>query len=147
MRRHLTIILMLMAFAATNAQSNLNIAPMFDGTPRWKLKFTAIHLEGKYLKPYDLTLFISLTTRDSRNYDEIEDMVEKDGKNAIDKESGYINGKLYYAFYLMKPKDNKYQYIFYRNSSLRKDEPNEVTLVYMEGYVSLKELKEMFKNK
>ena len=120
---------------------------MFDGSPRWKLKFTAVHLEGNYLKPYNLTLFKSCTTGDHRNYDEIERLVEKDGKNAIDKECGYINGKLYYAFYLLKPIKDKYQYIFYRNSSLRKDEPNEVTLVYMEGYVSLKELKNMFKNK
>ncbi len=147
MRRYLTFIILLMVFATTNAQSHLNIAPMFDGSPRWKLKFTAVHLEGNYLKPYNLTLFKSLTTHDSRNYDEIEEMVEKDGKNAIDKECGYINGKLYYAFYQMKPKDNKYQYIFYRNSSLRKEQPNEVTIVYMEGYVSLQELKKMFKNK
>ena len=147
MKRHLTTILFFIYFVAVNGQSHLNIAPVFDEPKRWTQMFTAAHLEGKYLKPYNLTLFKSMTTTDHRNYDEMERLVEKDGKNAIDKECGYINGKLYYAFYLLKPIKNKYQYIFYRNSSLRKDEPNEVTLVYMEGYVSLKELKEMFKNK
>lgn len=147
MKRYLTTILLFIYFVAINGQSHLNIAPVFDEPKRWTHLFTATHIEGKHLQPYNLTLFKSMTTTDHRNYDEIEQLVEKDGKNAIDKECGYINGKLYYAFYLLKPIKNKYQYIFYRNSSLRKDEPNKVTLVYMEGYVSLKELKNMFKNK
>ena len=147
MKRYLTTILLFIYFAAVSGQSHLNIAPVFYETKRWTHMFTGAHIEGKHLKPYNLTLFKSCTTSDHRNYDEMEQLVEKDGKNAIDKECGYINGKLYYAFYLLKPIKDKYQYIFYRNSSLRKDEPNEVTLVYMEGYVSLKELKNMFKNK
>ena len=146
MRRYLTIILSLMCMATANAQSHLNIGLVFDKNAKWHSMFTAVILEGKYLEPYNLTLFKSLTTHDHRDYDRIEQLVEKDGKNAIDKECGYINNKLYYAFYLMKPKNDKYQYIFYRNSSLRKNEPNEVTLVYMEGYLTLNELKKMFKN-
>ena len=145
MKRHLTTILFFIYFVAVNGQSHLNIAPVFDEPKRWTQMFTAAHLEGKYLKQYNLTLFKSMTTTDHRNYDEMERLVEKDGKNAIDKECGYINGKLYYAFYLLKPIKNKYQYIFYRNSSLRDDEPDEVTIVYMEGYPTLEELKKMFR--
>jgi hypothetical protein len=79
------------------------------------------------------------------DFDELEGIVESDSKKAIDKECGYINGKLYYGFYQFKPANGKYRYIFYRNSSLRDDEPDEVTIVYMEGYPTLEELKKMFR--
>ena len=144
-RRTTLLLLMLFLLAEATAQNQLNVAPLFEKSKHGKTMFTASHIEGKHLKPYNLTLFRSITTSDYRIYDEIEQLVEKDGKETIDKESGYINGKLFYAFYQFKPKDKKYRYLFYRNSSLRKNSPNEVTVVYMEGYVSLKELKKMFK--
>ena len=102
-------------------------------------------VEGASLKPYKLTLFSTATTRDRRIFDKIEGIVESNGDKAIDKECGYINGRLYYGFYQFKPnKDGKYRYLFYRNSSLREDELCEVTVVYMEGYPTLTELKKMF---
>ena len=101
--------------------------------------------EGNSLKPYKLTLFSTVTTRDRRVFEYIEETIESHEKKAIDKECGYINGKLYCGFYQFRPdKDGKYRYIFYRNSSLRDDEPCEVTVVYMEGYPTLAELKKMF---
>lgn len=102
-------------------------------------------VEGASLKPYKLTLFSTVTTKDREVFDQIEETVESNGDKAIDKECGYINGRLYYGFYQFKPnKSGKYRYLFYRNSSLRKDEPSEVTVVYMEGYPTLAELKKMF---
>lgn len=146
MKQHITTIILALLLAATaTAQSHLNVAPMFEGKKEWSLKFTGSHIEGRPLKTYNLTLFRSITTSDHRLYDKIEALVEKDGKNTIDKESGYINGKLYYAFYQFKPKNKKYQYLFYHNSSLREDKPDEVTIVYIEGYVTLTELKKIFK--
>ena len=101
--------------------------------------------EGRSLKPYSLTLFSTATTNDRRHFDYIEKTIESNEDKAIDKECGYINGRLYYGFYQFKPdKEGKYRYIFYRNSSLRKDEPCEITIVYMEGYPTLTELKKMF---
>ena len=128
-----------------NAQKNMGISPLFKGTEREKYGFSAVIIEGKSLKKYDLTLFKSVTTTKSEWFSEIEGLVENDSKNAIDKECGYIDGKLYYGFYQFKPQDGKYRYIFYRNSSLRDDEPDEVTIVYMEGYPTLEELKKMFR--
>ena len=128
-----------------NAQKNMDIAPLFEGAERAKYGFSAVVIEGKSLKKYDLTLFKSVTTTKTQWFDEVERMVENDSKVAIDKECGYINGKLYYGFYQFKPPDGKYRYIFYRNSSLRDDEPDEVTIVYMEGYPTLEELKKMFR--
>ena len=129
----------------TNAQKNMGISTLFKGTEREKYGFSAVIIEGKSLKKYNLTLFKSVTTTKSEWFSEIEGLVENDSKNAIDKECGYINGKLYYGFYQFKPLDGKYRYIFYRNSSLRDDEPDEVTIVYMEGYPTLEELKKMFR--
>ena len=127
------------------AQKNMNISSLFDGKERAKYGFSAVIIEGKSLKKYNLTQFKSVTTTKAQLFDELEGMVENDSKNAIDKECGYINDKLYYGFYQFKPRDGKYRYIFYRNSSLRDDEPDEVTIVYMEGYPTLEELKKMFR--
>ena len=128
-----------------NAQKHMGISPLFEGTDRAKYGFSAVVIEGKSLKKYNLTLFKSVTTTKTDMFDELEGMVESDSKEAIDKECGYINGKLYYGFYQFRPdKNGKYRYLFYRNSSLREDEPCEVTVVYMEGYPTLAELKKMF---
>ena len=144
--RHLTaLIIVMFALTGAHAQSDLAINPLFKGSDKWNLKFAATHIEGEMLEDYNLTLFRSITTGDSHLFAEIEETIEKDAATAIDKECGYINGELYYGFYQFKPdKDGKYRYIFYRNSSLREDEPCEITIVYMEGYPTLTELKKMF---
>lgn len=141
------LFILTICFMATlaNAQKNMEIAPLFEGTKRAKYAFSAVVIEGKSLKKYNLKLFKSVTTTKTQWFDELENLVENDSKEAIDKECGYINGKLYYGFYQFKPLDGKYRYIFYRNSSLRDDEPDEVTIVYMEGYPTLEELKKMFR--
>lgn len=145
MRYFLTIILSLLCLIGANAQKGLEVSNLFEAKGKWKLKFTGTHLSGRALKPYNLTLFRSITTGDSRLYEEIEQAVNKDAQKTIDKECGYIDGRLYYGFFLFEPKEKKNCYLFYRNNSLRSDEPNEVTIVYMEGYATLKELKEMFR--
>lgn len=141
------LFILTICFMATlaNAQKNMEIAPLFEGTKRAKYAFSAVVIEGKSLKKYNLKLFKSVTTTNTQWFDELENLVENDSKKAIDKECGYINGKLYYGFYQFKPLDGKYRYIFYRNSSLRDNEPDEVTIVYMEGYPTLEELKKMFR--
>ena len=145
MKRLLLILTMCLLATIASAQKNMEISPLFEGTERAKYGFSAVVIEGKSLKKYNLTLFKSVTTSKTQLFDELEGIVESDSKEAIDKECGYINGKLYYGFYQFKPTDGKYRYIFYRNSSLRDDEPDEVTIVYMEGYPTLEELKKMFR--
>ena len=45
------------------------------------------------------------------------------------------------------PKNESYRYLFYRNTSVvpNSNKKPEVTVVYMEGQVTLEELKQMFK--
>lgn len=137
----ITIIACIFAFAA-GAQS-VEASHIFKGRSMRHQESTCT--EGKSLKPYKLTLFSTATTQDRRHFKYIEEVIEGNEDKAIDKECGYINGRLYYGFYQFKPdKKGRYRYIFYRNSSLREDEPCEITVVYMEGYPTLAELKKMF---
>lgn len=145
MKRLIFILTMCLWATIANAQKNMEISSLFESKKRSRYGFSAAIIEGKSLKKYDLTVFKSVTTTKGMWFDELEGMVENDSKTAIDKECGYINGKLYYGFYQFKPENGKYRYIFYRNSSLRNDEPDEVTIVYMEGYPTLEELKKMFR--
>lgn len=145
MKRLIFISLFLSAIASY-AQEGMYINTLFNTHGnKWHNKFEAIYIKGKTLKPYNLTTFKCHTIRDSRYYDEIESIVEKDANKAISKETGYINGKLYYGFFMFSQQNKKHRYMFYRNSSLRIDEPNELTIVYMEGYCDMDELKQMFK--
>lgn len=137
----ITIIACIFAFAA-EAQS-VEASHIFKGRSMKHQESTCT--EGNSLKPYKLTLFSTATTQDRRHFRYIEEVIENNEDKAIDKECGYINGRLYYGFYQFKPNEKgRYRYIFYRNSSLREDEPCEITVVYMEGYPTLAELKKMF---
>lgn len=137
----ITFLICTIAFAA-KAQ-RIEASDIFKGRSSKHTESSCI--EGSSLKPYNLTLFSTATTRDRRLFDYFEEVVKSHQDKAIDKECGYINGKLYYGFYQFKHnKEKKYRYLFYRNSSLREDEPCEITIVYMEGYPTLAELKKMF---
>jgi hypothetical protein len=103
-------------------------------------------VKGNQLERYKLEVFRSLTIKnDPKDFERIEKLVEQDEKHAISKETGHIGERLYYAFYCFSPQKGRFRYIFYRNSSLRKTESNELTLIYMEGNVTMDELKVMFK--
>ena len=81
MKQHITTIILALLLAATaTAQSHLNVAPMFEGKKEWSLKFTGSHIEGRPLKPYNLTLFRSITTSDHRLYDKIEALKSRANK-------------------------------------------------------------------
>lgn len=128
------------------AQEGLNISRLFDGRYKQKANAIEVLVKGRKLKPYNLTLFQSLTVKGSpEEFRQIEELVTRDGQQATDKETGMIGGKLYYGFYRFAPLKDRHRYLFYRNSSLRKVESAEVTVVYMEGYATLEELKQMFK--
>lgn len=137
----ITVIACIMAFMA-EAQS-VEASDILNG--KSTRQQVASCIEGSSLKPYKLTLFSTVTTRDRRVFEYIEETIESNEEKVIDKECGYIDGRLYYGFYQFRPdKNGKYRYLFYRNSSLRDDEPCEITVVYMEGYPTLAELKKMF---
>lgn len=128
------------------AQEGLRIGELFDGSYKRKSNAIEVVIKGEKLKRYRLNVFRSLTIKnDPKDFERIEKLMEADEKNAVSKETGRIGERLYYGFYCFPAYKGQLRYVFYRNSSLREVESNEVTLVYIEGNVTMDKLKEMFK--
>ena len=145
-RIYAIIVLMLALVMEGQSQTGLQIAELFNGQYKRKDNAIEVVVKGNQLERYKLKVFRSLTVKnDPKDFERIEKLVEQDEKNAISKEPGRIGERLYYAFYCFPSEKEHYRYIFYRNSSLRKTESNELTLIYMEGNVTMDELKIMFK--
>ena len=147
MRKILIIVILMFAWVVEAwSQEGLYIAELFNGQYKRNDNAIEVIVKGNQLERYRLKVFRSLTVKnDPKDFERIEKLVLQDEKNVINKETGHIGQRLYYAFYCLPSKKNHYCYIFYRNSSLRKVEDNELTLIYMEGNVTLDELKAMFK--
>ncbi len=130
------------------AQEGMHINQLFDGRYKKEKNATEVLVKGRKLESYQLTLFRSLTVKDNPEaFRLIRTLVDQDAQQAIDKESGRINGKLYYGFYQFKPHNNQFRYLFFRDNSCRDDTDNnnEMTIVYMEGNTTIEELKNLFK--
>ena len=147
MKKVFTIIILMLAFVVeAQSQTSLQIAELFNGSYKRKDNAIEVVVKGNQLERYKLEVFRSLTIKnDPKDFERIEKLVEQDEKHAISKETGHIGERLYYAFYCFSPQKGRFRYIFYRNSSLRKTESNELTLIYMEGNATMDELKVMFK--
>lgn len=147
-RRTITIGMMFLLALPIAAQKGMQIAELFDGRFKKDHRAVEVLIKGKELKQYHLTLFRSLTISNApQTFEKMEALVRKDAVHAIDKEVGTINNRLYYGFYCFPAQDNDtYRYLFYRNTAAKTNSGKqpEATLVYMEGQVTLEELKRMF---
>lgn len=142
---NILLILLIMTALPALGQKNMHIRQLFESDYKHKHDVMEVIVEGKKLKPYNLTLFKSITLANrSEEISVMERLVREDAVNAKDKSVALIGGRLLYGFYRFEDPD-KNRFIFYRNQSLRKGGKNEATLVYMEGYASLAEIQEMFK--
>lgn len=148
MKHHILLGLLLLLFCLPlQAQKNLHIASLFDGQYRDRKDATEVLMKGRKLVPYKLTLFRSLTLNTTTvNVAQIEKLVRADGATAIDKEAGSRGGRLYYAFYQLKPAGDTRRYLFFRNNSLQtgSGKKNTLTVIYMEGTATIEELKHTF---
>lgn len=147
MKRIFIIIILMFGWLMEGwSQEGLHIDELFNGQYKRKDNAIEVVVKGYRLERYRLKVFRSLTVKnDPKDFERIEKLVLQDEKNAVSKETGHIGERLYYAFYCLPSDKEHYRYIFYRNSSLRKVEDNELTLIYMEGNVTMDELKMMFK--
>ena len=148
MKRLKTILtIFVLATLPALAQEDLKIGELFGNDYIKKHKATEVMVQGKELKPYDLTLFRSVTFDNGKTLSEkIEKWIDTDSRNAYDKEVGRINGKLYYGFFCLPPHKGKNRYLFYRNAALQSDSKDpSLSVVYMEGHATLEQLKTMFK--
>lgn len=129
------------------AQKGLQVNALFDGRFKKDHRAVEVFIKGKELKKYNLSLFRSLTvTNAPAVFREMETLVCKDAESAVDKEVGTIGNRLYYGFYCFPEQEGTFRYLFYRNTSVKRerDQQPEATVVYMEGQVTLEELKQLF---
>lgn len=146
-RRTVLVLWCMLVPALLFAQHGLEVGRVFDGRYQKNRNAVEVIVKGRKLKPYGLTVFRSLTLRNApSDFNTISAWVETDGRKAVDKEVGLLHGRLYYGFYRFKQEGKEpYRYLFFRNTALRDRQRQEVTVVYMEGHVSIARLKQMFK--
>jgi len=136
----------LLTTLATVAQDGLNINRLFDGRYKKAAGATEIIVTGSQAREIGLTVYHSVSVTDKTQAEIIENLVVKDGAQAVDKEAEYRNGQLYYGFYTMQKHKRKNRYIFFLNQNLaRKSPKNVVTLIYMEGEASAEKIKKLIR--
>ena len=145
-RTTIIILACMLTTMAAMAQTGLNINHLFDGRYKKAAGATEIIVTGSQAHEIGLTVYHSVSVTDKTQAEIIENLVVKDGAQAIDKEVEYRNGQLYYGFYTMKKMKRDNRYIFYLNQNLaRKSPKNVVTLIYMEGRASANEIKKLIR--
>jgi hypothetical protein len=147
-RRWIIIWMTLLIALPLWAQKGMHVESLFGGRFKQDKRAVEVLIKGKELKKYHLTLFRSLTVTDAPALsEEIEALVSQDAASAVDKEVGTVGKRLYYGFYCFPARDKSFRYLFYRNTAVAPSgsKKPEVTVVYMEGRVTLEELKQLFK--
>ncbi len=147
MKRFIIIVLTcLLTTMAAVAQKGLNINRLFDGKYKMATVATEIIVTGSQANEIGLEVYHSVSVTDKTQAEIIENLVVKDGTQAIDKEVEYRNGQLYYGFYTMKKEKRDNRYIFFLNQNLAKKSPkNMVTLIYMEGKATPTQIKKLIR--
>ena len=146
--KRITIIILtcLLTTMAAMAQTGLNINRLFDGRYKKATGATEIIVTGSQAREIGLMVYHSVSVTDKAQAEIIENLVMKDGVQAIDKEVEYRNGQLYYGFYTMPKVKHTNRYIFFLNQNLaRKSPKSNVTLIYMEGRATAGEIKKLIR--
>ncbi len=132
------------------AQKGLHVERVFDGglIPRNRIEETMVR--GAALKEYKLELYRGMKMEvDSVERQHIETLVMNDGKGMMDREDGaeyeMQNGHLTYCI-LSLPAIRHKRYLCYQCYKSRPD-AFTVTLVYLEGKATLRDLRKTFRKK
>ena len=100
-------------------------------------------MSGKSVKKdYHITLFhsLDLTKASAREVADVESAVEHDTREALEREEKRSReGLLQSGFYALNGKKHLRRYIFYRRGA------DKVSVIYIEGSATMKEMKSMFK--
>ena len=132
---------------SANAQSGLNIEPLFAGKIIPQQRMVETRVKGKMLSKYQLTLFRSVRfqANNKQEINRVHDLIELD----IKKNPGFAYGENYSSkkshsketFMLQLPKQgNQNRFLCYKRNK------EEITVIYMEGTLnSLSTLRELIK--
>lgn len=151
-RKFYLIIVSLVVMLPVFAQEGTHVNELFDGRYRKSPNAVEIVVTGKAANKLKLNTFHSLTVSDDNTaVRTIESLVVKDGATAIEKETEYRGGKLYYGFYRLKSIKAKSRgmnaYLFYLNQALAGKNPmNKVTVIYMESEENADYIKSLIRN-
>ena len=146
--KRITIIIMtcLLTAMAAMAQKGLHINRLFDGRYKKAAGATEIIVTGSQAHEIGLSVYHSVSVTDKAQAEIIENLVIKDGAQAIDKEAEYRNGQLYYGFYTLSKQRSSNRYIFFLNQNLARKSPKSiVTLIYMEGSANASKIKKLIR--
>lgn len=138
MKKLLTIILLLLgSHSVLWAQKGLAIQTAFDELAV-KKNATEVVMSGKRLKDFHLSLFHSLEIKNPSATDRqrISSLVQTDAAQAITQEETPAH-----SFYELPQRKGTHSYILYRHNG------QALTLIYIEGKASLKQIKQYFQKK
>jgi hypothetical protein len=149
MNRILMIILCLCApFVAVRAQKELRVEPVFEGKVIPAKRMVKAVVKGEQAKRYRLSLFQSLKmTADSTECQQIAELVRQDCRgldSPLVQEYGMKEGRLSYLIAQLPNRQDEQVFLCYQCY----EEPQgsfHLTLVYMEGPATMKDLYKMFK--
>ena len=134
------------AFARVAAQKDMAVSPVFAGKVIPKKRMEETLIKGETIHKFKLTLFRSLKMEVSTTErNTIESMVLLDGEGmetSPEAEYEMKDGHLYYCIVSLPAKQK--HYLCYQCYESRPD-TFVVTLVYMEGWATLKDLHKTFK--
>ena len=132
---------------SANAQSGLNIEPLFAGKIIPQQRMVETRVKGKMLSKYQLTFFRSVRFKanNKQEINRVHDMIELD----IKKNPGFAYGENYSSkkshsketYMLQLPKQgSQNRFLCYKRNK------EEITVIYMEGTLnSLSTLRELIK--
>ena len=137
------------------AQKGLHTNEVFENVKKNEVVQTIV--KGRQLSKYKLTYFRSIKFKASEEeHKHIEELVREDMENACDLEMGIhdnLNGALDYAIMILPPEiadktsTNGHEELYYLcYQCVKKDELSyAITLVFMKGTATMKELSKTFK--
>ena len=132
---------------SANAQSGLNIEPLFAGMIIPQQRMVETRVKGKMLSKYQLTFFRSVRFKanNKQEINRVRDLIELDTK----ENPGFAYGENYSSkkshsketYMLQLPKQgNQNRFLCYKRNN------EEITVIYMEGTLnSLSTLRELIK--
>ncbi len=154
-RNCLLVLLSCMIHLSVCAQKGLHVNEIFENVKKNEVVQTIV--KGRQLAKYKLTYFRSIKFKaNEEEHKHIEELVREDMENSCDLEMGIhdnLNGALDYAIMILPPEigdnastnrqEDQY-YLCYQ--CVKKDEHSyAITLVFMKGTATMKELSKTFK--
>ena len=150
-RRFLIFLVLALLCGSASAQKHLAIGQVLDGRYRTHQATTDVEMTGDRLrKTYHLVYYHSLTVVDDEEVmNAIAQAFAADAANAVTRDLSHVGSNLYYGFYEYAAEEDLHRYAFFKDMRYAPGDGQQaqVTLIYMEGYATLRMLKQMFGSK